>query len=68
MQLPMSKRVMSLRKKIQKQIKENLPTQMIFNDISSLLTSPEACFYRYDGREARTLRYVVFNSSPIQMT
>lgn len=52
------------KKKIQKQIKENLPTQMIFNDISSLLTSPEElAFIDMMGEKARTFEYVVFNSS-----
>lgn len=52
------------KKRIHKQISENLPTQMIFNDISTLLTSPEELAYiDYMGEKARTFEYVVFNSS-----
>ncbi len=52
------------KKRIQKQISDNLPTQMIFNDLSSLLTSPQELEYiDMLGEKARSFEYVVFDSS-----
>ncbi|MFA5468061.1 MAG: SurA N-terminal domain-containing protein [Sphaerochaetaceae bacterium] len=49
---------------VHQQISESLPAQMIFNDIASLLTSPqELAFITAIGDKARSFEYVVFDAS-----
>ncbi len=52
------------KKRIHNQISDNLPTQMIFNDLSTLLTSPQELeFIDLLGEKARSFEYVVFDAS-----